>query len=236
MGVCACKGEFVALMDFLLANWRDAVLILVSLCGVYLVLTLMRLLAVGKRAARREPEPRRAPAANVDMIDLSLNRPVMPATDVVVAAGRAEQPGAPPAVGPGVRLGTLFSRPTETPVAKVESFVEELARSNMEVELQQLRRESGALRDQLEQVRQELERLKAARNVSPLYSEAMSLAQRGVTADGIAGQCGISLGEAELVAALAQSHGEPGGDDDFAFGEDGNGGYPSPRRRTGTHG
>jgi hypothetical protein len=33
----------------------------------------------------------------------------------------------------------------------------------------------------------------------------MSLAQQGVTPDGIADRCGISVGEAELVAALARN-------------------------------
>jgi hypothetical protein len=112
-------------------------------------------------------------------------------------------------------------------------FSQQLARTHVEMEMQQLRRESATLRDEVVGLREELSSLRAARNVSPLYSEAMALAQRGVPADGIAGQCGISLAEAQLVAALArgQTSEEP-----FDITEDQNGGYSDSRARTGTHG
>ena len=61
--------------------------------------------------------------------------------------------------------------------------------------------------------------------MSPLYNEAMVLAQKGVDAAGIAGQCGISIGEAELVAALSRdSMGLRGIEDDH-------GGYANSRAR-----
>ena len=41
-----------------------------------------------------------------------------------------------------------------------------------------------------------------------MYSEAMVLARQGMAANGIAGHCGISIGEAELVAALARGTSE----------------------------
>lgn len=77
-------------------------------------------------------------------------------------------------------------------------FGEQLLRSGIEAELQQMRGEVGALRD-------ELAKLKAARRVSPQYNEAMLLAQRGMNAQAIADQCGISVGEAELVMALSRN-------------------------------
>jgi len=77
-------------------------------------------------------------------------------------------------------------------------FGEHLLRAGIEAELQQLRGEVAALSD-------ELAKLKAARRVSPQYNEAMLLAQRGMTAQSIAGQCSISVGEAELVMALSRN-------------------------------
>ena len=87
-------------------------------------------------------------------------------------------------------------------------FAEELARSNVEVELDRLRRESAQLREELARLAEEVARLKMTRNGSPLYNEAMVLAQQGMPANGIAGHCGISIGEAELIAALARSGSE----------------------------
>lgn len=43
--------------------------------------------------------------------------------------------------------------------------------------------------------------------VAPQYSEALSLAARGLSAEDIAEQCAMSVGEAELVRTLAKSRG-----------------------------
>ena len=83
-------------------------------------------------------------------------------------------------------------------------FATELARSSIEVELERLRRECAQQREELARLAAEVSRLKVTNNVSPLYNEAMALAQQGMPANGIAGHCGISIGEAELVAALAR--------------------------------
>lgn len=48
--------------------------------------------------------------------------------------------------------------------------------------------------------------------VAPQYSEALSLAARGLSAEDIADQCDMSVGEAELVRTLANSRGMGGGD------------------------
>lgn len=87
-------------------------------------------------------------------------------------------------------------------------FAHELERSKLDVEVQRLRREVEQLRAETTHLAGEIRYLKTARNVSPLYSEAMTLAQQDVSVAGIADQCGISIGEAELVAALAR--GGPG--------------------------
>lgn len=238
-------------MEWLIEHWRDVVLLFVALSGVYLVLMVMRLFQVGRRGVSRAPtaEDRTSAAFRDEMIDLSRNVPPLKQMPPVAEepAPTYERPRvAPPAMmesQPAESDGaaSMFSgwRRRQAPPAETGpagGFVEELARSNLEVEVQKLRRESAGLRDELSQMHKELALLKAARNVSPLYNEAVSLAQRGVTADGIAGQCGISLGEAELVAALARASERQGRSDEFEIDEDGNGGHSGPGRRTGTHG
>jgi hypothetical protein len=49
--------------------------------------------------------------------------------------------------------------------------------------------------------------------VAPQYSEALSLAARGLSAEDIADQCEMSVGEAELVRTLAKSRGMGGGEE-----------------------
>lgn len=83
-------------------------------------------------------------------------------------------------------------------------FASQLLKSEINLEVQQLRRETVQLREDLTQLTEEVRQLKATHNVSPIYSEAMSLAERGELPEGIAARCGISIGEAELVAALAR--------------------------------
>jgi len=85
-------------------------------------------------------------------------------------------------------------------------FSQLVARSAAESELRQLRQEVATLRQALAQVTDELQQIKEpARPVAPFYQQAMLLAQQGSTAANIAARCGISLGEAELVVALAHS-------------------------------
>ena len=98
-------------------------------------------------------------------------------------------------------------------------FADHLAISAINLEVQRLRRESADMKAELDQMREEVRQLKATHNVSPIYSEAMTMAQRGELPAGIAARCGISLGEAELVAALAnrQFGDEDGGESEESF-------------------
>lgn len=161
-------------MDFIDGiGWRDVILVLAVMAGVYLVLLVMRLLQVaGKRRDGKKQEAR---------FRLSGWQPS--ASDAAPAAPPQPEPTAP----------------------EQQEFARELAKSNIEVELERLRRESAYQRDELARLAEEVSQLKASRNVSPLYNEAMALAQQGMSAAGIAGRCGISIGEAELVASLARS-------------------------------
>jgi len=97
-----------------------------------------------------------------------------------------------------------------------EYLAEHLARSEMEMEVQRMRTE-------MERMRTEVEALRAARHVSPQYAEAMELAQRGMTAQDMADQLGISLAEAELVHALSRSDGNF--DEGEQYGAEGNAEY-----------
>lgn len=76
-------------------------------------------------------------------------------------------------------------------------FGQQVVKSGIEQELAELRGELAALKE-------EVSLLKAARNVSPQYGEAVTLAQQGMTARQIAGRCGISVAEAEMVRTLSR--------------------------------
>jgi hypothetical protein len=150
--------------------WRDIVLVVAAVIGVYLVLSVMRLFQVAAKP------------------------PVVGLEGQLEASGwksNSEAFGASP--------------PPQAPLAVPQpEFGEELARFNVEVEVKALRRECAQLREELARMNEDMARLKVTGNASPMYSEAMVLARQGMAANGIAGHCGISIGEAELVAALAR--------------------------------
>jgi len=150
-------------------GWRDAVLLVAAVIGVYLVLSVIRLFQV----ARKPP-----------------------------AAARWDQTPDFPGWKPDILIDD--AAPPPAPAVPPVEFARELARSNVEVECQALRRECAQLREDLARLGEEVSALKATRNMSPLYNEAMALARQGMSADGIAGRCDISIGEAELVAAMAR--------------------------------
>ena len=98
-----------------------------------------------------------------------------------------------------IRLARLSRpRPSE-PVWKQDpaEFGQQVVKSGIEAELAELRGELAALKE-------EVSLLKAARNVSPQYGEAVALAQKGLAAAQIAERCGISVAEAEMVRALSR--------------------------------
>lgn len=213
-------------MDFPADLWRDLVVALAALAGIYIAVLLVRLLRVQRSAARAQAEP---PARHEPP-------PLTPAEAALARSFGVRAPLPEPPELRGPQEPTVAPAVPDAPTATAAApggFVDELARRELEREVQRLRREAEALREALANVREEIERLKAARNVSPLYSEAASLAERGISADGIAGRCGISLGEAELVAALARAR-TPTRDDAFNLQGDIHDGRTGPER-TGTH-
>lgn len=73
--------------------------------------------------------------------------------------------------------------------------------------MQALETRLDLIEDRLDGVSRRIETVNQLPPVAPQYSEALSLAARGLSAGDIAEQCGMSVGEAELVLNLAQSRG-----------------------------
>ena len=181
----------------------------------YLALSLLRL---GRVSRRKKPAARAEPAAAQDEASAKTQVEVEAQTQsgadtysaprVVAAAplAAADAASAAQAVTParGRKWLPTWVRADDEDAAESAAssspaqFGEQLFRSSVDAELQHLRSDVASLRE-------ELKLLKTARRVSPQYNEAMLLAQRGMDAQGIADQCGISVGEAELVLALSRN-------------------------------
>ena len=220
-------------MEWLPLGLRDIILLLVAGAALYLALMLFKLMRVGRRkeppALREAPYASSPEEFTVLPESYAPAEPVVTharavATYEELAAAEAQSMRAPPSLE-WDEVQDLFGSnrasppapspapaPTPTPApAPVpppaphaasqsgfgEHISEHLARTDMEMEVQRMR-------DEMQRMRQEMEELRAARRVSPQYSEAMELAQRGLTAQEVADQLGISLAEAELVKALSQ--------------------------------
>jgi len=106
---------------------------------------------------------------------------------------------------------SLEAETVQTRKLAEESFALALEVRQLRRDIAQLREESDAqrgeiteLRDTIDRQRQQIEATKAAQHVSPIYGEALALAQRGMGAEVIAERCSISVAEAELVRSLAR--------------------------------
>jgi hypothetical protein len=205
---------------------REIVLGVVVLISLYLGVTVLRLFFVGGREQPvAVPEP-----APVEDEDDALSGIWPSATPVVQAAPVVPEPDVPaPTPSRLESVKHLFKRrnredvrrepdlpkPLETKTMEADDdgsgvtssvidFARELAFSNLQKDVQRLQREATTLREELAAVKGEMAQLKSSRSTSPLYNEAMTMAQRGMEAVSIADRCGISMGEAQLVAALAR--------------------------------
>jgi hypothetical protein len=78
--------------------------------------------------------------------------------------------------------------------------------------MQALETRLDLIEDRLDGVGRRIETVNQLPPVAPQYSEALSLAVRGLSAEDIADQCDMSVGEAELVRTLANSRGMDEGD------------------------
>lgn len=177
------------MIDFSTIQARDYALLGVALVAVYVVFSMVRpmLLALSRRKFGASAPVNRSNGYG-------------PVADAPGAVDRDLQWTAAGGASP------LRVTAEECPLPP--DFARELAYSSLELEVRNLRSEAEKLRAEMQCLAEEVRHLKASRNVSPAYGEAMTLAQQGEPPAGIAAQCGISVGEAELVAALAR--GEPG--------------------------
>lgn len=218
-------------MEWLPLGWRDIILLLVVLAAIYLVFVLFKLIQVGRRVPARDLpiEPEGSVPSQTDMREEApapyiAMEPVVAPPRALAAYEEAAAPesfAVPPAptfewdevrdlFGDAAEDAATVSAASNTQFSPAmphaplresgfgEPLADHLARSDMEMEIQRMR-------DEMQQMRGELEQLRASRRVSPQYSEAMELAQRGLSAQEVADRLGISLAEAELVHAL--SHG-----------------------------
>lgn len=132
-------------------------------------------------------------------------------------AAQESAPGAPP---PDEEAGDAV------PVAARDEVRERAERIALELEVQQLRRDIGQIRTEIDTQRREMGRVagelvelrdtvagvEATQRVSPQYNEAVMLARRGLSAEAVAERCGISVAEAALVRSMIQREGQQGGD------------------------
>lgn len=218
IGVAAAeRGGAVALMEIAGFALRDIIIAIGALAAVYLLYMTIGLLRLRRRKAAlaKAPPPMVAPTA-----DPAVTPPAAPPVGryqqyLDEAAGDDDDDG----------RDLVYARPQTSPPpppapsGSAPSFGAELERSQLERDVRQLRDEVAALR-------RELDEMKAASRVSPQYSDAMALVQRGMTAQDVADRCSISLAEAELVWALARNPQDFEEEDDYG-GEPGN----NPPRR-----
>jgi hypothetical protein len=189
-------GILELLGDF---GWREAVVLCIVLATVYFVVMVLRFLQLPRADAYRlrdyhAPEMRTPP-------------PEFDAPPGSVLAGVWESPTEPRLDAFLEPLSELRSelRPAPRPAPSPENdFAAQLTQKTMEGEVRQLREQLAESREEIRRLREEMGKLSAAQKVSPLYNEAMALAVRGVDAAGVAGRCGISIAEAELVVALSR--------------------------------
>jgi uncharacterized protein YlxW (UPF0749 family) len=90
---------------------------------------------------------------------------------------------------------------TRSPGRRGFSLGRDKAEEASQNEVRSLRADCEALREQLDKLQGEVDEMKLSQASTP-YSQAIKLAQEGLNAAQIAGNCGISRGEAELVVAL----------------------------------
>ena len=163
-------------------GWREAVVGLIVAVALYMLFVFWRM----RRLSGQERSGQMAPQAEPPAV--------------------AEIPPVPGEEGEA-------TEPAETPGAWNEAPAQ-LARSSvaegLEAEVLLLRDEVDALRGELAALRRDLHaeiaHMRAAQTVSPLYNDAMQMANAGHSASAIAERCGISRAEADLVVALV--HGQ----------------------------
>lgn len=167
-------------------GWREVLIAAIGLLAVYVFFVFLRLVLL---------KPKR-PAADLedDVFDDEFSASEL-TDDVFIEAAATAAQNEPPKRDPATKR-----------------FVEHRHLEVVEHDVADLREEAKNLRTELRLLRndlqQQVDRLKAAQNTSPLYSDAMQMALLGHDANTIAERCSIAVAEAELVVALANSRAE----------------------------
>lgn len=166
-------------------SWREALIAIIALLVLYVLVAFLRMRRLKRaRAEVRVAEPLVAQAA-------------------VAAYAAAQEPALPPEA-PVRSAVPEFPWNEPPPAIPGQQLIDALER-----DVNQLRSEVGALRAELLQVREamqrELNQAQASHSVSPLYSDAMQMAIQGHDATTISQHCGIARAEAELVVALVRN-------------------------------
>lgn len=182
---------------------KDVVLLLAGIACIYLAYMWLRLMQVKRKRQKRASASARAlepkqPPSKIDVMDDSIDDD--DEDDQVVYAKPRRQSGDVPARD----VEALVSEePAPAGFARMVNESQQRLVQSQARELEMLREELTILHRRQADMKEEIERLKAASHVSPLYNEAVNMAQHGLNAEGIAARCGISIAEAQLVAALA---------------------------------
>lgn len=93
------------------------------------------------------------------------------------------------------------------PLPDLQAELDTLLDARLAPLMQALETRIEVIEDRLDGVSRRIETVNQLPPVAPQYSEALSLAARGLSAEAIAEQCDMSIGEADLVRTLAQSRG-----------------------------
>ena len=166
---------------------REAVIALIALVALYMAIVLWRMRRLrGQKAAKAG----------------GAGEPVAPSLGSEQDFEEDE--------GAAVRLSDAARRQAAAAWEEAPAgMADDLLRSGLEQEIAILRDEVDALRGELAALRndmqQEMAHLRATQSVSPIYGDAMQLAQAGYDPAAIAERCGIARAEAELVVALTKS-------------------------------
>ena len=94
-----------------------------------------------------------------------------------------------------------------SPLPDLQAELDTLLDARLAPLMQALETRIEVIEDRLDGVSRRIETVNQLPPVAPQYSEALSLAARGLSAEAIAEQCDMSIGEADLVRTLAQSRG-----------------------------
>lgn len=191
------------MIDTLGLGLKGGLLLAVGLVAAYLVFTWLRLRKVSKRSRAKAQQAKTTGKNAKGKVEAPKTPVYVEDEDDDEELAEVVTYSRPRAVGIETRDDTRPSTMAADPGFAALLGETQSRNRAQERELDTLRGEVATLRQGIETLQNELDRVKAAQAVSPLYNEAVGLAQHGIDAEGIASRCGISIAEAQLVEALS---------------------------------